>query len=73
VSTAVDPDHFTLKQGAAKVPVSYRTFRRWVAAGLLPVVRIGRIVRVPRAGLEELLRARGGSAVPSRQSMQETS
>lgn len=35
--------------------VSTRTLRRWEAAGRLRVVRVGRVLRIPRTEIERLL------------------
>lgn len=48
----------TLKEGANRVHVSFPTFRRWVDQGILPVVRIGRVVRVRAEDLDALVESR---------------
>jgi excisionase family DNA binding protein len=48
----------TVTRAAALLGVSRSTLYQLVAAGRVPVVRLGRAVRVPRRGLERL--AEGG-------------
>lgn len=48
----------TLQEGAARVHVSFPTFRRLVDRGEIPVVRFGRIVRVKAESLEQFIEAR---------------
>jgi excisionase family DNA binding protein len=41
---------------AAKIPrVSASTVRRWIRAGFLPTIRIGRCLRIPLSGLLEAI------------------
>ena len=48
----------TLKEGAERAHVSFPTFRRWIDRGEIPVVRIGRVVRVKADNLEEFIDSR---------------
>jgi len=51
-----DPALLTINEAAAYLRVSPRTLQRQVKDGQLPVVRIGRSVRIERVELEHLLR-----------------
>jgi excisionase family DNA binding protein len=44
-------EFMTPKDAALLLHVSPRTVTRWIAAGRLPVLRVGRIVRIARADL----------------------
>ena len=46
----------TAEQVASRLQLSLRTVRRWIAAGDLPVLRLGRAVRISEADLELFLR-----------------
>ena len=46
----------TIDEIARQCRVSVRTVRRWIAAGELPVVRLGRSVRVRKSALVMFLR-----------------
>lgn len=56
------PNHFdapscllTVPHVAELLAVSEKTIRRWIAAGRLPAVRFGRLVRVSMRSLEEFI------------------
>jgi excisionase family DNA binding protein len=49
------PELLTYKQAAAAFSISVRTLKEWRAAGDLPVIERGRIVRFRRADLESYL------------------
>ncbi len=42
----------TLRQAAERIGVSQRTISRWVAADSLPVVRLGKVVRIDPAVMD---------------------
>lgn len=46
----------TVRETAAALKVAPITVRRYIAAGRLPAVRVGRNVRIERTALERLLR-----------------
>lgn len=50
----------TVFEVALTLRLSVRTVRRLIADGTIPVVRIGRLVRITRRGLEALIN--GGAA-----------
>lgn len=45
----------TVSEAAGLLAVSEKTIRRWIAAGRLPAVRLGRLVRVLSKSLNELI------------------
>lgn len=45
----------TAEQIAARCQVALRTVRRWITAGDLPVLRLGRAVRIAEDDLERFL------------------
>ena len=47
---------------ARRCQISQRQVRRWIARGELPVIRLGRIVRVMELDLEHFLLCRRGLA-----------
>lgn len=47
---------FSVKDVAARLKVSERTIRRWIACGQLRVHRFGRLVRIAKAELEDFER-----------------
>jgi excisionase family DNA binding protein len=54
---AADPLRlFRVEQIAERLQVSVRTVRRWIAEGALPVVQLGRAVRVRPADLLRLIK-----------------
>lgn len=53
------PTLLSYKQAAQILGVHEVTVKRYVYAGQLPSIRIGRTVRIPREGLEQALRERG--------------
>ena len=57
----------TLREGAERAHVSFPTFRRWIDRGEIPVVRIGRVVRVKVEDLERFIEARTVAAVGATQ------
>jgi excisionase family DNA binding protein len=52
----------TSQEAAERAHVSFASFRRWIDRGELPVVRIGRIVRIKAEDLERLIDERTVSA-----------
>ena len=48
----------TVKEVASLLKVSVRTLRRHIAAGALSVVRIGRLIRVPREAIVAFITAK---------------
>jgi excisionase family DNA binding protein len=54
------PALLTAPQVATSLQVSLRTIRRLIRSGALPVVRIGRTLRVRGADLEAFLKTRSG-------------
>lgn len=48
------PELCTVAQVAEILQVHEKTVRRWINEGRLPVVRIGRLVRIPSSALDEL-------------------
>lgn len=54
------PSLMTARQVADLIQVSLRTVRRLIADGRLPVVRIGRSVRISKAAVEVLLTEQAG-------------
>lgn len=48
----------TTKEGRSQAKVSERTFERWIADGVLPVVRVGKVRRVRQSDLDALLTPR---------------
>lgn len=56
------PDLVTVDQAAAWLGCSVVTVRRMIHAGKLPRVKVGRLDRVPRLALVEILRASEGQA-----------
>lgn len=51
------PDLQTVAEVAEQLKVHEKTLRRWIAEGRIPVVRIGRLVRISRDDLEAFLRS----------------
>lgn len=57
------PELIGLPEAADRCGLSYRTIRRWVAAGRLPAVRVGpRLLKVSTADLDTLITPVGGAA-----------
>ncbi|MBP2316530.1 helix-turn-helix domain-containing protein [Azospirillum soli] len=52
------PALLTIPQIAERLQVSSKTIRRWIAAGDLPTVRLGRQLRVQPQDLDLFLRQR---------------
>lgn len=48
-------DLMRTQEAVLEAKVSRRTLERWIASGLLPVVRVGGVRRVRRSDLEALL------------------
>ena len=46
---------FTLNEAADALGISWQTARRWAAAGQIRTIRMGRLVKVPRAEIERLV------------------
>jgi excisionase family DNA binding protein len=59
------PEFLTAAEAMEVLRVRRSAFYRAVEAGDIPVVRIGRLIRVPRAALDELAHKREGSASPA--------
>ncbi len=57
------PDALTVEQAAELLGISRGLGYQAVRAGQIPSVRIGRVIRIPRHALEELL---GGNGVAER-------
>lgn len=51
----VTPRLLTVAQVAEALAMKDRTIRAWIAAGRLPVIRIGVSVRVPAEAVERLI------------------
>jgi excisionase family DNA binding protein len=49
------PRLLTVSEVATVLQVSQRELRRWIAAGRLPVVRLGRVVRIRPSDLTQLI------------------
>ena len=49
--------YLTIPEVAERLQVSQRTVFRWMAEGLLPVVRVGKVTRVHPAALAAFLQA----------------
>jgi excisionase family DNA binding protein len=54
--------YLSIARAAAFADVAPGTLRRWIRSGRLPVRRAGRVYRIARAELEDLLRRQGRSA-----------
>ncbi|MDA8314166.1 MAG: helix-turn-helix domain-containing protein [Actinomycetota bacterium] len=74
-STTTTPDGdkrwLTLRQAAERVGVSQRTVSRWVAEDSLPVVRLGKVVRIDPGAMDRWLAEHTvtfGAAAPRRRS-----
>jgi len=52
---AVERRHLTLREVAARLGVSEKTVRRWIARGNLDAWRQGRVVRVSESALRRFL------------------
>lgn len=52
------PDYLRYSQAVAEYPFSKSTLRRLVASGALPTSKIGRIVVIARADIEQLIASR---------------
>lgn len=50
------PGYLTPAQAAERVQVSPRTMARWIRTGVMPVVRVGRVVRIDARELDRSLR-----------------
>lgn len=49
----------TVSETAELLAVSEKTIRRWIAVGRLPVVRLGRLIRISAKSLNELIQLNG--------------
>ncbi len=58
------PRLLTIPEVAAILQVSQRTVFRWMDAGLLPVVRVGKITRIRPADLEVFLQSHRAAPGP---------
>lgn len=57
------PELIGLQEAADICGVSYRTLRRWIAAGRIKAVRVGpRLLKIDAADLDSLLQPVGGAA-----------
>lgn len=57
------PELIGLQEAADYCDVSYRTVRRWIAAGRINAVRVGpRLIKVDAADLDAFLQPVGGAA-----------
>ncbi len=57
------PELIGLQEAAERCDVSYRSIRRWIAAGRLNAVRVGpRLLKVDVAELEAVVTPVGGAA-----------
>ncbi len=62
-STAEEsPQALKVEEAARLLRISRASAYRRVGDGTIRVVRLGRLIRVPRAAIEELLMGRGGQA-----------
>lgn len=61
--TTPPTDLTTVKKGAARLSVSEKALRLWLARGLLPRVKLGRSVRIPVDAIERLIEE---NTVPAR-------
>lgn len=59
---SMQPDLLTYPEAAAALRVHYKTLRKWVATGRLPIVRLGRRVYVRRTVLAALIDAQSEAA-----------
>jgi len=51
-------EYLTAEEIAAKLRVDITTVRRWLAAGALPSIRVGRQYRVEQSAFEAFLKSR---------------
>lgn len=51
----------TVKEAASVLSCSEAAIRKWVHQGRLPIVKAGRLVRVPQRNLEEFVRAQSSA------------
>jgi excisionase family DNA binding protein len=56
------PKLLTIKEVAARFGCTPRTTQRWISTGELPVIRRGRLVRIPETALYEIQNRAKGSA-----------
>jgi excisionase family DNA binding protein len=52
--------YLTLAEAARHIHVSRRTIERWVQQGVLPIAKLGRLVRLSRAALDQYVAAHVG-------------
>jgi excisionase family DNA binding protein len=57
-------NYLTVNEAAALLRVSHVTIRRWIWSGKLPAIRVGRILRIRQADLEQLNGTPSGPAAP---------
>lgn len=55
VRSDLDPQLVTIAEAAALLSVAPMTLRKWYAEGRLPVVKLGRAVRVRLADIEKIV------------------
>jgi excisionase family DNA binding protein len=55
----------TLDQAAERLAVSPRTLRRWVARGLIPAFRQGRVLRLRALDLDRFIAERMATPTPA--------
>ncbi len=60
IPAPVTKEYFNYKESGEYVSTSHWTVRRWVKLGLLPVSRLGGLVRISRSDLDAFIAARRG-------------
>ena len=55
-----DPQYLTIHEASEILLVHKATIRRWIASGRLPAYRVGRMIRIKTADLDNL-----GTRIPS--------
>jgi acetyl-CoA synthetase len=53
---------YTVEEAAAEIKISPQTMAKWLRAGKIRGVRVGRLWRVPESALDEI--AQGGTKKP---------
>ena len=62
----------TVREAAALLRISRNLAYELVARGEMPAIRLGRVIRVPRAALEEWLRAEPADATRAQSARERT-